>query len=206
MIMYVPVPHTIEANCPQVFLVDDSASMYPYWKTMKEFCKHLMYVVKAYDKNGVDLYFTVSRKEYNSKKSSELINYVPTKPSTAECDMEAQLGTILHGYADKLRSHRNMSPLRPTSSSSFLRKKKTAIDHGGLDELNVYVLTAGIWQEQTNVRAPIEALVTTMMELNYPKRQVGIQFIRFGNDPEAIETLQRLDDGLDLPMYVSLLP
>lgn len=30
----------------------------------------------------------------------------------------------------------------------------------------------------------------------YPLSQVGIQFLQIGNDPEARETLQELDDGL----------
>ena len=174
--------------------------MTPHWEAMKELFHLLTYVVKQYDKNGVDLYFTVSRHDHNSTKSSELKSHLPHRPSAAACDMGARLGQILHGYSDKLRNQRNMSPPRPTSNSIFFRKKKAPIDPERLPELNVYVLTDGLWQEESDVKGPIAALVDTMVECKYPRRQVGIQFIRFGDDPKAIEMLKWLDDGLKLPL------
>src|SRR3954468_24893223 len=44
--------------------------------------------------------------------------------------------------------------------------------------------------------APIEAMIEKQRQLGLPKEQVGIQFIRFGNDQAGIERLQYLDSGL----------
>ena len=170
--------------------------MKPHWQVMSELCRYLMWTVKKYDKRGVDLHFTVSNEKHiNSKKSRKLASHLVNKPRPAGCDMGARLGKILDVYADTMRNYRN---------ARAGRKKRASIEKGSLKELSVYVLTDGLWQEQSDVKGPIEALVATMIELKYPRRQVGIQFIRFGDDPRAIEKLRCLDDGLNLPMYVTL--
>lgn len=60
--------------------------------------------------------------------------------------------------------------------------------------MNVYVFTDGAWQPRSNLEKLIQKLANTLTALQQPEDQFGIQFIRFGNDPDGIERLERLDD------------
>jgi len=62
----------------------------------------------------------------------------------------------------------------------------------------VYVLTDGAWSKGSDAKTPIESLVNTLVRLEKQRYQVGIQFIRFGNDPDGQRMLKYLDSGLGL--------
>ena len=46
-----------------------------------------------------------------------------------------------------------------------------------------------------------EKLVKSLEQNSTEREQFGIQFIRFGNDPEGKSRLDKLDSGLGLSMY-----
>jgi hypothetical protein len=68
------------------------------------------------------------------------------------------------------------------------------VEKGGF---NIYIFTDGIWSQgrddlcgvQENIKVLVERLITAGK-----LKHVGIQFIRFGDDPEGKERLRRLDD------------
>lgn len=68
--------------------------------------------------------------------------------------------------------------------------------------MSLYVLTDGIWKPPADASTSIRSLVKELQELGFGKAQVAIQFIRFGEDPDALRRLEALDDNLDLAMYV----
>lgn len=69
--------------------------------------------------------------------------------------------------------------------------------------MNIYILTDGVWEPNSDVAGAILSLARTLLESDYPPRQVAIQFIRFGHDPEGAEKLDHLASG-HLGMYVTI--
>ena len=63
--------------------------------------------------------------------------------------------------------------------------------------LSFYILTDAKWQP-TDVGGLIKNLVQDMIAKGCRKEHVGIQFIRFGNDPVSIAKLDELAHGLGL--------
>jgi hypothetical protein len=149
----------------------------------------LAYMLKGCDKDGLDLYFTVGLSKHNSKVASGLSQHIRGKALRSTSDAGSRLTTILHDYETKLRRHE--SKRFPDIFGKSRRVKP----------LNVYVLTDAVWQPQCDVAEPIRAMVETLRELRYPRKQVGIQFVQFGNDPKCAAKLARLDSGLNLAMY-----
>jgi hypothetical protein len=62
----------------------------------------------------------------------------------------------------------------------------------------LYILTDGIWEPNCDAAGPIKNLVNKLNKLDKGRVQVGIQFISFGNNPEALDRLDILDSGLGL--------
>jgi hypothetical protein len=62
--------------------------------------------------------------------------------------------------------------------------------------MNIYVLTDGCWENACTGENQIRNLVDELVKLKLTKDQVGIQFIRFGNDQRGLERLSYLDSGL----------
>jgi len=59
----------------------------------------------------------------------------------------------------------------------------------------VFVLTDGMWWEETKADQTIRDLVVTLEDFGMPVDQVGIQFVRFGNEEKGAQRLRHLDDG-----------
>jgi hypothetical protein len=68
--------------------------------------------------------------------------------------------------------------------------------------MNLYILTDGVWEAKTNVEATIRNLVQTLNEVGKTRLQIGIQFISFGHNANALARMDRLDSGLRLNPYV----
>jgi hypothetical protein len=190
--------HVRSFSCPlvqifwrrQVFLVDDAATMSPYWSEVTKVVHVLSYLLKKTDEDGMDLCFTVSKDTYNSKKSSTFLRTLQRRVKAGTSDIGSSLSTILQQYKTYLQEE------APSRRLSLFSKPKPE----GKKALNVYVLTDAVWEPESNAAEPVTSLVGTLEKLGYSRNQVGIQFIRFGDDPEGIKKLEHLDSGLGLPM------
>ncbi len=162
-----------------------------YWKPLITITRVLAYMLKKTDDDGMDLYFTISQEKHNAKTSSELVQKLQGKACRGTSEIGSRLSTILHQYQMYLQE-----PV-PNRRSLFGKAKPKA-----KKALNVYILTDAIWQPHSDATEPIASLIAMLKKLDYPRKQVGIQFIRFGNDPGGIDKLEYLDSGLGLPWYV----
>lgn len=97
-------------------------------------------------------------------------------------NINLRLGQILRKYQVELERQEERN------KSFWMRGK-------AVKPLSLYVFTDAAWQGCDAV-APIEAMIEKQKQLELPKEQVGIQFIRFGNDPTGMERLEYLDRGL----------
>jgi hypothetical protein len=180
-----------ELTILQVFVIDDSVSMRPYWDEMCSLFEILSYMVKKSDNDGLDLFFTMSNKEYNVKDTRKLVQIVTERKSRLEgqSDVNIRLDQILGRYNSNLR---NQIALRKQGSPyAPIREMKP---------LSVYVFTNAMWTNNSDPTPAIKSIVDSLIDLGSPRGQVGIQFISFGQDQECLDRLDRLDKGLGLKL------
>lgn len=154
----------------------------------------LAYMLKASDKDGLDMYFTQNTHKVNSRKSSKLSSSIYGVSFVGISDMRGRLHTVL-------QEHRNKFGALISPPRRFFRRESPQPQR----PLSFYILTDAKWQP-TDVEGLIRDLVEDMRGKGRPKEHVGIQFIRFGDDQASIERLDKLDHGLGLKaigMYVN---
>jgi hypothetical protein len=168
--------------------------MEQHWDEVEDAVNLMTYILKRYNKNGIDMRFTISSARYKAKTSREFLHAVkqrrPTKLQggannrlSSISNMGAQLQLITDEYRKRLDSqHGYIQALGPLAR---LHKVKKTI---------VYILTDGKWQKESPVEGPIVSLVRNILANGFLENQFGIQFIRFGNDPQGIDRLQKLDN------------
>ncbi|KAF2659609.1 kinase-like protein [Lophiostoma macrostomum CBS 122681] len=170
------------------FLVDNASSMIPYWDEATFVLETLARKASPYDRDGMDLYFTVGSSTVTEKKDSGSFRTAmyknPPKDTFSPSDITSSLETIFSEYFEKQRSKPN------------LRKKRAK------EAVTLIVLTDGIWAATENdeeIFSYIKIVLEQLEELkipNHAKRPASIEFVQFGNDPDVTERLRALDDGL----------
>ncbi|WWD20267.1 hypothetical protein CI109_104743 [Kwoniella shandongensis] len=165
-----------------VFLVDDSTSMAgDRWNQARTALMEVAEIASRYDENGVDVYFLNSKRVGKELKGAhdmeELFAGLEPRGATPT---GIRLEAILREYMSRLERSQVASP----GSSSIERVKP----------MNLIVVTDGAPTDD-----PESVLIACAKRLDrgeFPLSQVGIQFLQIGNDSEAREALQELDDGI----------
>lgn len=157
----------------------------------------LSYMVKRYDKDGMDLYYFNSSKSLtNQTDSTSLKVSVAGMKFSGISSPEITLKRILDDYTKKLRAY--TSKLREhenkTGSSLLFSRRPPKLPR----RLSVYVLTDGVWQSANEpggeyLEDTIKSLVRELRNADCRRIQVGIQFIRFGNHKYGVPRLETLD-------------
>jgi hypothetical protein len=174
--MYLCSPLFSTAYSEQVFLIDDAASMKAHEAEVKRILGILAYLVKDSDPDGLELYFTCSKQCFKEKEPSKLVAKFLSNVPGGLTDIRTRLASIIDEFIKGFDRNWLMKKFKPVRS------------------LNIYVLTDGIWQPDTDLTQPIQRLIKKLDENG--QYQVGIQFISFGNREVALERLNALDDDL----------
>jgi hypothetical protein len=162
--------------------------MDPYWEEVGECAGLLAFCTLPYDKDGIDLRFMISPEKKNAKDIATITERIrynrppPTGNKAGEVShIDTALGKVLRKYQEKVEArHKKRSTLfSPTPK---------------LKGLLVFVLTNGMWGEYHDAKVPIVDLVRTLDECHWSYKQVGIQFIQFGDDAQGGKNLADLDD------------
>ncbi|OCF43858.1 hypothetical protein I317_02301 [Kwoniella heveanensis CBS 569] len=168
-----------------VFLVDDSTSMAgERWSQARQALMEVAEIAARYDDNGVDIYFLNSKRVGKELKAAheveDLFRGLEPKGATPT---GIRLEAILRDYMSRLE---RSSALSPGGSA--------AGEEQGIKAMNLIVVTDGAPTDD-----PESVLIACAKRLDkgeYPLSQVGVQFLQIGDDVEAREALQELDDGL----------
>ncbi|KAI4126118.1 MAG: hypothetical protein LQ338_003923, partial [Usnochroma carphineum] len=172
-----------------IFVVDNTESMERHRDNVIKVVSVLSYLLKTSDKNGLDLYFTQSTKKVNSGRSTKLAEAVNQVPFLGTSSMRHCLSNIFDEHKNRFGSTTG------NSSGGWLSRLNSSETR---KPLSFYILTDGIWQPRTPVRPVIVNLARSMLDHQLLEEHVGIQFIRFGEDPRGIACLDELDHSLDL--------
>ncbi|KAF2490635.1 hypothetical protein BU16DRAFT_622209 [Lophium mytilinum] len=162
------------------FVVDNATTMLPFWEVATFVAETLAMKLAGLDDDGLDLMCTLGDVNLENEKGLQApinIRHAmdrarPSSDGNAKTDMRETLEDIFE---------------------DFLGNRKLAKDR----KMTLIVLTDGIWKGPVpleSVEAKIEEFVKQLNTLK--DRAFSIQFIRFGDDAEAIERLRRLDDDL----------
>ncbi|KAM0277784.1 hypothetical protein ACHAQH_005577 [Verticillium albo-atrum] len=156
----------------------------------------LAYVLKDADDNGIDVMLTTSpsKDRFNSKSTHKLKVYVDTNFKHGQhnvCHMERALDKVNQYVLNEVLGLRvsKLSGMIP-----FPRAKQKR-------PVSIFVMTDGKWTgPSSNQQSPtcgvensVNFLKRTMKEHGLTRTDVTVQFIRFGNDKEAIKRLDLLD-------------
>jgi hypothetical protein len=197
-----------------VFVVDDGSTMRDLramnrqqgQAEVADYVDVLGYMVKRHDKDGIDLYyFNSSDRVENSKNSTKLAMSVRGHKFSGVSSPENSLVKKLDAYSKKIKAFASGTPEEQPhgwkSHLPFTPSKAPRLP----SPLSVYVLTDGVWQlgGHEDLENTIRDLIKNLNAAKCTRKQIGIQFIRFGNDPAGIERLNALDrlgrtPGLDL--------
>jgi len=154
-----------------------------HWPDVEKVFGILVYMSKTLDPNGLDLYFTQSREKFHEKHSTQLVAIARKRMATKEkglSDMSTRLEHILEEYI-----------------SSLKRGQRTGV--GKVPHLSIYIFTDGIWTPSCDIVPIIKKTVMAMVGLGLSKKQVGLQFISFGNSADGLGRMRLVDDHLGLP-------
>jgi hypothetical protein len=180
----------------QVFLMDDSLSMKDHWDDVVSLFSVFAYFAKRLDNNGLEMYFTVSKDKQTFRDTTPAVSHLKSMRQSTYSNINIRLEQILRRYQTDLEHQKERR-------GSFWPRAKV------VKPLSLYIFTDAAWPGCDAV-APIEAMIEKQRQLQLPKEQVGIQFVRFGNDPTGIRRLEYLDSGLRKKYtkrwYVQVLP
>ncbi|EIW71568.1 hypothetical protein TREMEDRAFT_27266 [Tremella mesenterica DSM 1558] len=149
------------------------------WEEAKKALMEVAEIAAGYDENGVDIYFVNSKrvgKELRTAADVEdlFAGLEPKGPTPTGLRLEA----ILRDYMARLERY----------------SVSTDAQEGHVKPMNLIVVTDGAPTDD-----PESVLISIAKRLDrgeYPLSQVGVQFLQIGDDAEAREALQELDDGL----------
>ena len=171
----------IVLNDMQIFLVDNGTSMYHHWGEAGFVLETLVMKLAGIDDDGLDLRFTIGRYSVNDAKGSKTASKFRNAMREAEPAQTPQTKT-------------NMAESLGRVFNEYLQSRKGK-------NLTLLVLTDGIWEgsvKEKSVEMKIVECITALRHRHQSMedRPYTIQFIRFGNDAEAISRLDDLDNNI----------
>jgi len=162
-----------------VVLVDDSGSMGMYWDQTAAALSGLCQVASQYDEDGIDCYFFNWPQPVLSANNPRMImnTFDQINPRYRTPTAKA-LRVITEPYMQKLEASKNNPNLPKPKPMNLLCLTDGAPDKG---------------------EEPDQLIIDIARRLDagrFPLSQFGIQFVQIGNDSEARESLEHLDDNL----------
>ncbi|KZT05560.1 uncharacterized protein LAESUDRAFT_624491, partial [Laetiporus sulphureus 93-53] len=167
-----------------VLVIDDSGSMQgERWQEARDALSALADVASKYDADGIDICFLNDKHVGTDVRDPQVVkrifDHVRPRGITP---IGEKLEELLLFYIENLER---------------AKRRVDAGDHEGMKDMkpvNFIVITDGAPTDD-----PEEVIVTAARRLdrnNFPLTQVGIQFVQIGDDPQATEFLNELDNGL----------
>lgn len=162
--------------------------MEPHWAWAKALLKVLVRKIAGQDENGLDLSFTFGKEKLENQKShsknwERAMERAKPWPGT-RTNMKTPMGEIFSSFLKQVQQDMRDRPPKP------VRK------------LTLIVLTDGIWAGMGNSQASVDETIVRFVQqvesaiddlMDLP---VSIEFVQFGNNPEATYRLEQLDRGM----------
>ena len=166
---------------------------------VKQTFKALAYLVKRCTPHKMEAFLSCSKIWKGSKDRTSILALLDKANLAEECNMSYWIKHAL----DKWKAKSRVFEEGVNRRSNWLTPKNAK--EPGLD---LYIFTAGIWQEipgsslLCGVDEAIRSLLDDMRKKNVPARTIRIRFIRFDNIAVGVERLDKLMEKLhstDIP-------
>jgi hypothetical protein len=184
-----------------VFVIDDTGSMQepanslePHtaesksrWDVLTRSLQYIANIAAEYDKDGVDIHFLISTEldQTNIASGQEVLNLltqVNLEQGVGGTYLETALADILGPYV--------------ASYQKYFQEKVAKLKTTRPKPLNIIVLTDGKADDAEDLEELLVRIAKQLDEMNAPKSQVGIQFLQVGDDEEAANYLEYLDNQI----------
>ncbi|KAL5338493.1 hypothetical protein BJX70DRAFT_199780 [Aspergillus crustosus] len=191
-----PIPNDTQyaflSTFDTVFLVDDSTSMRgKRWREAEDAIAAIAPICTHYDADGIDIYFLNHRN--NSRSLGAARNAGGYKNVTDASGVREIFKSVSPNGATPVgtRLHQILTPYMRNLSQLASQGREAEIK-----PLNIIVITDGVFTDDAET-----VIVNVAKQLDNPNVQaapwqVGIQFFQVGDDKQAREYLQTLDDEL----------
>ena len=172
--------------------------MEPYWDEATYLLETLVMKAKPFDKDGMDMFFTIGQASVKGKKDEKLFRdkmreQRPKKFPASSTDMTLPIEQIFKNYFARWDNYQ-----------ARISKRKDATE----PRLTLIILTDGMWTAMRYsdevYRYMAEILLPELERRNilrFRQRPVSIEFVQFGNNDEATEKLRILDDDMEFKGY-----
>lgn len=165
--------------------------MKPYRNEVNMVLELLWAMVAKHDPDGPDLYVSTDMKRLKPKTDIRMLRKLESRPAKGVPDIRHCFGQIIENYQNQFGTRTIKSRIRHPWRATAIK---------GPRKLSLYVLTDGVWETRTDLRQVIRTLVDHLIEHILTNKQIGIQFIRFGNDETGMKRLETLDSELSLDL------
>ncbi|KAN0064167.1 hypothetical protein ACQY0O_003334 [Thecaphora frezii] len=176
-----------------IFIIDDSASMQvnelpdgsmgkSRWEEARDAVSGVVELAAKYDRDGVDVYFLNDERYIeNCTDPQEILRVFDAIEPEGTTPTGTRLEILLLEYMDRIEDYKDRVA-RGQDPGPEPKKR------------NYIIITDG--SPTDDPESVIVACARRLDQRNFPLAQIGIQFIQVGNDAEATEALQDLDDAL----------
>ena len=183
-----------------IFVIDDSGSMAGRsWREVQAVLRSILPICTQRDADGIDIYFLnhkappppspVSGKArggyYNITNADTVTQIFESVRPSGGTPTGTRLHSILTPYIRCYEAERN----RMHASGDYGDP-----DPDVIKPVNIIVITDGVPTD--DLEENLVAAAKKLDQLEAPPHQVGVQFFRVGNEPDAEEYLKHLDDDL----------
>jgi uncharacterized protein YegL len=183
-------PYAFLAQFDTIFLIDDSGSMAGRsWHETSAALAAITPICTQHDTDGIDIYFLNHRSALDTEsggaykkltRPAQIIEIFSSVTPRGGTPTGTRLSQILKPYLERVEA---MAKGNTTANPDLIVKP-----------LNIIVITDGVPSD--DVESVIVNAATKLDRCNAQAWQIGIQFFQVGNEPEAAEELQELDDAL----------
>ncbi|OTB01839.1 hypothetical protein M426DRAFT_210717 [Hypoxylon sp. CI-4A] len=177
----------------QIFLIDDSKSMKTqHREDVSNTFIALSYLAKRIDENDIDVFFTSNpSRRHHQRRTSKLVNEVEynyNRNAGGTSAMEASMSEVIDYIIEEKLPNPHVTLVGIPRIPQFLIKRP---------RITLFVFTDGLWgngaASVSGVEKEIRRLINNVKTRNLSRIAVTIQFIRFGDDADAIDRLKYLD-------------
>jgi len=169
--------------------------MRAYWSEARDLLEVLAYKCKDTDMDGIDLMFTCKDVELRStSKVSKLLEAMQQPDARPRPGMETDIVEAL----DRVFRRYSSINAKPAGKYRTIRSVfQPARERSRF--MTIIIFTDGVWSLSPplgEIERFLANSIRTVARLGASRRSVTIQFIRFGDESEAIKRLQILDKEL----------
>lgn len=198
-----------------VFLIDNQASMIPFWEEARWIFKTLLKISRGIDQDGVDVFFTCSdflkpKEKDQAKMERALVaafdrkDIAPSLRNGKVTSMTVILEQYFKAYIEKIQSggRPQQNQTAKKRSRGFSIKRHSIPDPATVRDATLIVLTNGVWpgSHKTEFERIFKDFIHNLRSHNVvvddKTRPYSVEFVRFGDDEAGQELLEHLDDDL----------